>query len=241
MSLLLSLLLYFALLVFLVGLVRQLIVYARTPQPLKVPTMPAPRTRIGVLGRLTREIVFFESLFKASLWTWLFSWLFHAGMVFTLLVHLRYLTDPTWGWVAALIPFNKVASVCMVIGLTGLLVRRCCVDRVRFISTPSDYLMLVFLLGIPLSGIAMRVWTDTDYGAVTEFARALVRLTPQALAGHSVLLLHVVFVSVLLLVFPFSKLLHAPGVFFSPSRNQRDNSRIDAQVKIINKGKPNGG
>jgi hypothetical protein len=28
-----------------------------------------------------------------------------------------------------------------------------------------------------------------------------------------------------MLVFPFSKLLHAPGVFFSPTRNQADNPR----------------
>jgi hypothetical protein len=28
-----------------------------------------------------------------------------------------------------------------------------------------------------------------------------------------------------MLVFPFSKLLHAPGLFFSPSRNQPDDSR----------------
>jgi nitrate reductase gamma subunit len=28
-----------------------------------------------------------------------------------------------------------------------------------------------------------------------------------------------------MLVFPYSKLLHAPGIFFSPSRNQVDNPR----------------
>jgi hypothetical protein len=28
-----------------------------------------------------------------------------------------------------------------------------------------------------------------------------------------------------MLVFPFSKLLHAPGLFFSPTRNQADNPR----------------
>jgi hypothetical protein len=28
-----------------------------------------------------------------------------------------------------------------------------------------------------------------------------------------------------MIVFPISKLLHAPGVFFSPSRNQIDNAR----------------
>ena len=28
-----------------------------------------------------------------------------------------------------------------------------------------------------------------------------------------------------MIIFPFSKLLHAPGVFFSPTRNQVDNPR----------------
>jgi hypothetical protein len=32
-------------------------------------------------------------------------------------------------------------------------------------------------------------------------------------------------VAILMIIFPISKLLHAPGVFFSPTRNQMDNSR----------------
>jgi nitrate reductase gamma subunit len=39
------------------------------------------------------------------------------------------------------------------------------------------------------------------------------------------LLLHLGLVIALMLVFPFSKLLHAPGVFFSPTRNMVDNPR----------------
>lgn len=184
--------------------------------------MPAPQTRIGVVGRMIKEVFLFQSLFKASRWTWIFAWLFHAGMVFTLIVHLRYLSDPTWEWVAALIPYNKVASACMVIGLVGLLLRRCFVDRVRIISTPADYLMLIVFLCIPITGIAMRLFTNTDYNAVTQFALGIVQLDPQSLSAHVVLVLHVLVVSVLLLIFPFSKLLHAPAVFFSPSRMQRD-------------------
>jgi len=38
-------------------------------------------------------------------------------------------------------------------------------------------------------------------------------------------MIHLSLVLVLMLVFPFSKLLHAPGVFFSPGRNQVDNPR----------------
>ena len=36
---------------------------------------------------------------------------------------------------------------------------------------------------------------------------------------------HLGLVLILMFIFPFSKLLHAPGVFFSPSRNQVDNPR----------------
>jgi hypothetical protein len=39
------------------------------------------------------------------------------------------------------------------------------------------------------------------------------------------LLVHLALVAVLMIVFPMSKLLHAPGVFFSPTRNQVDNPR----------------
>jgi nitrate reductase gamma subunit len=40
-----------------------------------------------------------------------------------------------------------------------------------------------------------------------------------------VLLIHLTMVAVLMILLPFSKLLHIPGVFFSPTRNQVDNPR----------------
>ena len=44
------------------------------------------------------------------------------------------------------------------------------------------------------------------------------------------LLIHLSLVIVLMLIFPFSKLLHAPGVFFSPTRNMRDTPREHRHV-----------
>jgi len=43
-------------------------------------------------------------------------------------------------------------------------------------------------------------------------------------------LVHLALVASLMIIFPFSKLLHAPGVFFSPTRNQADNSRDKRHV-----------
>jgi len=47
----------------------------------------------------------------------------------------------------------------------------------------------------------------------------------QALPSSIGLYVHLSLVAVLMMIFPVSKLLHAPGLFFSPSRNQADNSR----------------
>jgi hypothetical protein len=47
----------------------------------------------------------------------------------------------------------------------------------------------------------------------------------QPIPEDPLLLLHLGLVAALMIIFPISKLLHAPGVFFSPSRNQVDNPR----------------
>ena len=61
-----SALIYLAVVVFVIGVGRKIYQYASTPAPLKIPTTPAPTTRAGVVWRMTREVVFFDSLFKAS-------------------------------------------------------------------------------------------------------------------------------------------------------------------------------
>jgi len=44
------------------------------------------------------------------------------------------------------------------------------------------------------------------------------------------MVVHLLLVGILMIIFPISKLLHAPGVFFSPSRNQVDNPREQRHV-----------
>jgi len=51
------------------------------------------------------------------------------------------------------------------------------------------------------------------------------RLDIQPLPADPVLLVHLALVALLMIVFPISKLMHAPGLFFSPTRNQVDNPR----------------
>ncbi len=216
---------YIATAVLVVGVALKIRSYVRTPAPLKIPTTPAPTTTSGVALRMTREVVFFESLFKSSKWTWLFGWMFHAALLLVLLRHVRYFQQPVWTPIVFVQFFGTYAGFAMVAGLAGLWARRFLVDRVRYISTPSDHLHLALLLAIGLTGLGMRFVAHTDIVAVKAFMLGLMRLDIQPLPADPVLLVHLALVALLMLIFPISKLLHAPGLFFSPTRNQADTSR----------------
>jgi nitrate reductase gamma subunit len=221
---------YAAAAVLAVGLALKIRVYLRVPAPLKIPTTPAPTTTGGVAMRLAREVVFFESLFKASKWTWIFGWMFHAALLLVLLRHLRYFQQPVWDIIAFVQPFGTYAGFAMVAGLAGLWARRWLVDRVRYISTPSDHLHLALLLAIGLTGLGMRFVRHTDIVAVKTYMLGLMRFDIHPLPADPILLVHLSLVALLMFVFPISKLLHAPGLFFSPTRNQADTSREQRHV-----------
>jgi nitrate reductase gamma subunit len=211
--------------VFVVGLALKIRSYAKTPAPLVIPTTPAPTTIGGVRWRMAREVVLFESLFKSSKWTWICGWTFHMALLLVVLRHLRYFQEPVWLPVVLVQPFGTYAGFAMVAGLGGLWARRWLVDRVRYISTPSDHLMLALLLAIGITGLGMRFVAHTDIVAVKMFVLGLMRLDWQSLPADPVLLVHLALVALLMIIFPISKLLHAPGLFFSPTRNQADNAR----------------
>jgi [DsrC]-trisulfide reductase subunit M len=207
------------------GLAYRIYQFASTPAPLKIPTTPAPTTRHGVALRMLREVALFESLFKSNVGLWVLGWLFHVTLLLVLLRHLRYFVEPVWTWVVWIQPFGIYAGMIMVLALAGLAARRGFLSRVRYISTPSDHLMLALLVGIALSGLSLRYLAHTDIVAVKAFFLGLMAFEWQPLPAHLPLYVHLGLILVLMSIFSFSKLLHAPGIFFSPTRNQTDTPR----------------
>jgi len=174
--------------------------------------------------RMLLEVILFKSLFRSNKWIWLFAMIFHGALWVILLRHLRYFIDPQWViypiWelVELIQPFGKYASFAM-------------------ISSASDYLMLVLLLVIGVSGVLMSFVTRTDIVQFKAFMLSVIsfqwqnfELSAYQMPPDSMLLVHLAAVILLMIVFPFSKLLHAPGVFFSPGRNQVDNAREKRHV-----------
>ncbi|WP_298137667.1 respiratory nitrate reductase subunit gamma [Acidiferrobacter sp.] len=224
-----AVLLYVAFAVLVGGIVYKIGIYAMTPAPLRIPTMPAPRTRSGVVGRMAREVGLFASLFRGDKWAWIWSYLFHVSLLLVLVQHLRYVLQPVPQWLVLESPFGSYAAFVLLISLAGLLGRRLVIARVRFVSAPSDYLMLILLLVIAATGAVMRFADRANIVGFKAFIQGVMALRLMPLPQDPVILVHVASVALLMLIFPFSKLLHAPGVFFSPTRNQVDNSRLEAQ------------
>jgi len=165
--------LFYAATVILVGgLAYRIYEYRKTPAPLNIPTTPAPITPLGAKLRVWREVLVFESLFKSNKWIWLFGFMFHFALALVLMRHLRYFTNPVWEWVVLIQPFGKYAGFAMVAGLLGLWGRRLFVERIKYISTPSDHLMLLLLIGIGASGLGMKFVAHTDIVDVKSFSSA---------------------------------------------------------------------
>jgi len=225
LSLIYAILFYAATALLVVGLALRIKLYATTPTPLKIPTMPAPLTKSGAVFRVFREVAFFESLFKSNRWIWIFAVLFHAGLALALLRHVRYFQADVWLIIELVQPFGIYGGMAMVAGLLGLWARRVVQERIRYITGPSDHLMLALLVLIGASGLNMKFLTRTDIIEVKAYFLGLLRFDIQNLPSDPALLVHLGAVAVLMIVFPFSKLLHVPGVFFSPSRNQVDDAR----------------
>lgn len=169
-------------------------------------------------------------------WLWLGAIAFHYAFLTVLLRHLRFFTEPVPGFVHLIdrvdgflyffTPAVYLSGIVLLVAATYLLARRITNPNLRYISLAADYFPLLLILGIAISGILMRYIYKVDVVAVKELVISLVTLHPKVPAGiGTIFFVHLFLVSVLIAYFPFSKLMHAPGVFFSPSRNLIANNR----------------
>jgi len=226
----------------------------------KANNLESPYNIWGVLGRMFLEVVFFRSLFRntkaeindgphlsygSSKFLWLGGLAFHWSLLIIVLRHFRFFTEPVIGfvhWLQTLdgffemaVPILYVTDIVILIALTYLVGRRILNPQIRFISLMQDYFAVLLILAIAVSGVWMRYIDKVNLIKVKELSLGLVSFNPVVPEGvGAIFFVHLFFVSILLLYFPFSKLLHAPGVFFSPTRNLANNNRMKRHVNPWN-------
>ena len=227
---------------------------------IKANNLESPYNIWGVLGRMLLEILFFRSLFRNTKvelrkdthvtygnnkYLWLGAMAFHWSFLIIILRHFRFFTEPVirfvnWlqtvdGLLEINVPVLYLTDVIIVIALVYLFIRRITNYQVRYISLASDYFPLFLLLTTVGTGIWMRYFDKVDIIKVKELALGLVSLNPTIPEGIGpIFYIHLFFVSVLIAYFPFSKLMHMAGVFFSPTRNLVNNNRTKRHINPWN-------
>lgn len=223
-----NLLAYAAAAVFILGFLSKVVLYFKTPSPLKIPTTPAPKTAMGVVARLIPEILFFRSLLKggvAEKILWLGGWVFHVSFLLIVLRHLRFFTYPVPEFIMSFQQIGIWAGLVFPIALLILIVRRFTNDRLATITLFADYFVLLLIISIGLTGLLLKYFVRINLVDVKAFMLGLLTFSPVQMPDSTLFMIHFSLVLVLLVYFPFSKLMHAWGVLISPTRAQVDNPR----------------
>lgn len=190
---------------------------------MRIVATPAPQTRRGVAWRMIGDVLWFPSLFKADKFLWAGTFSFHLLLWLVILRHLRFFLYPVPGWVQEIQTLGLYAGYLIPVPLALLLARRLVIDRVLYISILGDYLALIMLLALTVSGVLLQVFFRTYLVDVKAFFLSLVHFQPLVPDFPWLFTLHFLLVMALLIYFPWSKLMHSGGLFLSPTRNQRAN------------------
>jgi nitrate reductase gamma subunit len=266
---------YAAALTFFAGIVFRVARWAAAPAPFRIPTtcgqqkslpwiknsrLDNPHSAWGVLGRMALEVLCFRSLFrntKAELksgpvlvygsakWLWLGALAFHWSLLIIIIRHLRFFTDPEFGWISLIqsldgffqvgIPALLATDALLLSALTFLFMRRLVDSKLRYITLANDYFPLLLIGAIAVTGILMRHFYKVDLRLIKDLALSLIQLHPSVPQGIGILFyIHLFLVSLLIACFPFSKLMHMGGIFLSPTRNLANNNRMRRHVNPWN-------
>ena len=214
---------YLSAFIFIGGLLLRLTLYIKTPVPLKIVQTPGPKSASGVVARIAGDVLIFPNLFQADKLLWLGAWIFHACLFLITTRHLRYFLYPVPEFIINWQTICVYAGFFFPIPALYLFWRRMAMSRVLYISGLPDYITLILLAGIASTGMLVHYFARVYLVDVKAFTLGLVTFAPVPPPPHPIFLVHFLLVCALLMWFPFSKLMHAGGIFFSPTRNQIDN------------------
>ena len=210
---------YVAAFVFLAGTVWRISAIVR--RPAFAPTLKIfPAREPAWLYALT-DAIFLPMVRRHNPVLWVFLILLHTCIILLVLGHLELFAEMPWlqVWPHEVFLGAGFVGVAGFFCLLFLLFRRFA-PPAKDLSVPEDYFLLVVLLLTVVFGsemhLARRLYDFSSMGVpeYREYLMSLVRFAPSIDAvtgsGHSfMLVLHVFFANIFIMVFPFSKMMHA--------------------------------
>ena len=220
-----SVLPYVTLVVFTIGVLYRLGRWVGARIVHRIVLSPFSGTPTDVVVNIGAEAVFFRSIFRTDKKLWGGAWLMHVALFSVLGGHLLgiYTLGREFVYIGASETLSEHMSdllgltfgLLLLVMLLYLLYRRVTINEVRVISSPSDYLHLFLILGIVAVGDIMRLFpaTGIDYFPVRVWVTGILTGAPVPFPQVPLFALHMLLVQILMMVFPFSKLMHSLGMF----------------------------
>ena len=219
---------YVALLVFVLGMIYRLSTWKKLASP-AMTLFPAPPTEQGNTLNTLKEVVFLKSLFYGDIVLWILAMAFHAVLALIVVGHFRVFTglidamlEPLLGKegvVAMSSGAGGAAGVVILLAVVLLLIRRLTLQRAREVTGVADYLALLLIAAIITTGNTMRFSAvHFDLTLTREYFAALATfsdVTAMPALANNLFLVHMSLAFLLIMVVPFSKILHLGGIFFT--------------------------
>ena len=224
---------YAAVVVFVGGMAYRLITWKKLASP-PMTLFPAPKDNTATAVNTIQEAVFFKSLFKGDRLLWVIAWGFHAVLLLIFVGHFRVFTPVDDLFMMLGMSKENIlamsgaaggaAGIAILAATLLLIVRRMTIPRVSEITGFGDYLALLLLAAIIITGNVMRfgpMVSDAEHFnlSITReyFAQLFTfgNVMDSPALTHTPFMVHMCLALLLFLYLPFSKILHFGGIFFT--------------------------
>ncbi len=222
-----GILVYIAVIVFIIGMAWQICRWARTPRSsVHLGIFPRPKNRgVRFLKTLKDSFIFPHSA-EVDPWMWIFAIAFHFSLAAVLFAHFRMVREftplvkliGTEGMEKLGAIAGGTLGIILLIIIIYYLLRRF-LSPYKDLSVFEDYFIIFLLIVIIALGDHLRFFAKFSVTDYRQYMYGLLTFRPsfpEAIASSGakwVLTMHVFFVNLFVIYFPFSKLTHAIGTF----------------------------
>ena len=209
---------YVALFVFINGLLYRILKWVNTPKASGHFTVYISDGRGNSILNVLQDIIWFPRMLKEEKLLWLASWVFHFSLLLSALSHYKvflpynYIIDSfSPGSFDLISNFMDAGASFLMIGSLIILLGRRFVGFLRKLSEPEDYLLLILILIIAVTGYMTRYSTSVNLLSLRRYFASLVYLSPNNIPIDPYFLVHYTSVMILMIYFPLGKMTHILG------------------------------
>jgi len=218
---------YVAIAIFILGMIYRVYQWLGAPKArLKTGVFPKPDSGAARWGQVAVDSLTFPQALKADRTIWTFTILFHFALLGAFVGHLRLVHEFTpllnllgpEGMDQFALWSGGVMGGLLIVALVYYLLRRL-TSPYKEISVPEDFILLFLLILVVVMGDHMRFIGKihaADYRIYFQSLLAFKPAFPKVLADSSTkwaLVFHILFANLLIIYFPFSKLVHVIATF----------------------------